>query len=263
MQNGLRDGARTVRHAFREAGAGSRYGHDFAFGECDIVRVGGAGSAECGGISGRDGFASASGGVSASHDSMPITLRKTLLWSQKDPILDVSMLEENGAPSRIAVLSAEKFLCIGCRAGSGRGNRSCAISHARPWPRDLRGRLVPAKDHLLDAYLPGVICRTVAGGSLAMNCRESDDPWPMVPAAMVGNATVFPSAGSSSGPSASISQVAAFFAPTRNFFTGVLTPAVGKFRTVPKFYSAAFVPRDDIRFGSSPRPMDKYTWSMA
>ena len=38
--------------------------------------------------------------------------------------------------------------------------------------------------------------------------------------------------------------VAAFFAPTRNFFTGVLTPGVGKFRTVSKFYSAALLPRE-------------------
>ena len=31
-------------------------------------------------------------------------------------------------------------------------------------------------------------------------------------------------------------QMSAFFAPTRNFFTGALTPGVGKFMTVPKFY---------------------------
>jgi hypothetical protein len=36
----------------------------------------------------------------------------------------------------------------------------------------------------------------------------------------------------------------AFFAPTRNFFTGALTPGVGKLTTVSKFYSAAFLPRD-------------------
>jgi hypothetical protein len=35
-----------------------------------------------------------------------------------------------------------------------------------------------------------------------------------------------------------------FFASTRNFFTGALTPGVGRFTTVSKFYSAAFIPRD-------------------
>ena len=36
----------------------------------------------------------------------------------------------------------------------------------------------------------------------------------------------------------------AFFASTRNFFTGALTPGVGKFTTVSKFYSAALLPRE-------------------
>ena len=36
----------------------------------------------------------------------------------------------------------------------------------------------------------------------------------------------------------------AFYAPTRNFFTGVLTSGIGKFASVPKFYSAAFLPRE-------------------
>jgi hypothetical protein len=36
----------------------------------------------------------------------------------------------------------------------------------------------------------------------------------------------------------------AFYAPTRNFFTGALTPGIGKFKTVAKFYSAAFLPRE-------------------
>lgn len=185
-----------------------------------------------------------SGRASAAHDSMPITLHKTALWSQSDPILDVSIVEENGAPSRIAVLSAENVSLYRMQGGKWQAEQVLAISHARPWPLDLRGRLMPAKDHLLDAYLPGVICRTSVSGSLVMNCRESDDPWPMVPAAMIGNAAAFPSAASSSLASVPVSQVAAFFAPTRNFFTGVLTPAVGKFSAVPKFYSAAFVPRD-------------------
>jgi len=181
----------------------------------------------------------------AAHDSMPITLHKMLLWSQSDPILDVAILEENGTPTRIAVLSAENVSCYRWQSGKWQSEQVLGITHTRPWPLDLRGRLVVAKDHLFDAYLPGVICRSGgAGGPLTMNCRESDDPWPIVPAAMISNATVFPSAGSSNSPTAAVLPVAAFFAPTRNFFTGVLTPPIGKFNTVPKFYSAAFVPRD-------------------
>jgi hypothetical protein len=185
-----------------------------------------------------------SGRVSAARDTMPITLRKTFLWSQNDPILDVAILEENGAPARIAVLDSENVSFYRWQGGKWQAEQVLAITHARPWPQDLRGRLVLAKDHLLDAYLPGVICRAGAEAASGMNCRESDDPWPIVPPSMLGSASVFPSAGSSNVPSAAVSQVTAFFAPTRNFFTGVLTPAVGKFSTVPKFYSAGFVPRD-------------------
>jgi hypothetical protein len=77
-----------------------------------------------------------------------------------------------------------------------------------------------------------------------MNCHESDDPWPVIPAAMSTPSSAFPGSGSSNPGTAMISPLAAFFAPTRNFFTGVVTPPVGKINAVPKFYSAAFVPRD-------------------
>ena len=56
-----------------------------------------------------------------------------------------------------------------------------------------------------------------------------------------GTFPVFPSAGSSA---VAIPPMGAFFAPTRNFFTGALTPGVGKFTTVSKFYSAALLPRE-------------------
>jgi hypothetical protein len=90
--------------------------------------------------------------------------------------------------------------------------------------------LIPAKDHLLDAYLPGVVCRTASGVPLTLSCRESDDPWPLVAGSLNGGPTSAP--------------MSAFFSTSRNFFTGVLAPGVGKFTTVPKFYSAASVLRD-------------------
>jgi hypothetical protein len=185
-----------------------------------------------------------SGRSGVAHDSMPIALRKTLLWTQDGPMLDLAVLEENGTPARIAVLNPENVSLYRLQGGKWQAEQTLEISHARTWPMDLRGRLVPGKDHLLDVYLPGVICRTGGGGTLSMSCHDSDDPWPMVPAGGSANATVFPSAGSTSKASAAIPPLAAFFAPTRNFFTGVLAPAIGKFNIVPKFYSAAFLPRE-------------------
>ena len=178
------------------------------------------------------------GGTAPSYDSMPLSLRKTLLWTQSDPILDLAILEENQSPTRIAVLSPEKICLYRMQGGKWQEEQTMEIAHTRPWPRNLRGRLIPGKDHLLDAYLPGVICRSTTGG---LDCRDSEDPWPMVPAGMNSN-SVFPTAGAPSTGAGAIAPMSAFFAPTRNFFTGVVTPAIGK-SPVAKFYSAASLPR--------------------
>lgn len=182
-------------------------------------------------------------GSTTAHDSVPLSLRKIRLWGQGERILDVAVLEEGAAPSHMAVLDGEHVSLYRMQGGKWQQEQALSIAHARPWPRDLRGRLVAARDHLLDVYLPGVICRTTAAMSLALNCSESDDPWPLVTAGLSAPPTVFPSAGSNTG-SAVIAPMKAFFAPTRNFFPGALTPGFGKITTVPKFYSAAPVPRE-------------------
>jgi len=178
------------------------------------------------------------GRIAAVRDSMPLSLLKTSLWTQNSRILDVAILEENGTPTRIAVLSGENISFYRWMAGKWQPEQVFGITQAKPWPLDLRGRLVLTKDRFIDAYLPGVICHSaVAGGTLTVNCREQDDPWPLVPAGMNSN-------GFSGGSSPNIALTAGFFASTRNFFTGVVTPTIGKFNTIPKFYSAAFIPRD-------------------
>lgn len=181
-------------------------------------------------------------GSAPTRDAVPLSLRKTSLWAQDDPILDVAVLEESSVPTQIAVLDPEKISLLRLQGGKWQLEQTLGILHARPWPRDLRGRLAPARDHLLDAYLPGVVCRSSQGMPLALNCRETDDPWPLVPAALSGGtSSVFPTGGSSA---VTISPMGAFFAPTRNFFTGALTPGLGKFTTVSKFYSAGVLPRE-------------------
>src|SRR5580698_8801595 len=162
----------------------------------------------------------------APRESVPLSLRKILLWTQDDPILDVTVLEQSAAPTRIAVLGAERVTLYQLQMGKWQQEQSLGIVHARPWPRDMRGRLIPARDHLLDVYLPGVICHTAVGLPLALNCRETDDPWPLVPAGFSGGAVSnFPSAGSSGLSNATaIPAVGAFYASARNFFTGVLAP---------------------------------------
>jgi len=181
----------------------------------------------------------------AAQDSAPLTLRKIPLWSQDAPILDVAVLEENPNPTYIAVLDPEKISLFRLQGGKWQAEQELRIVHARPLPRDLRGRLVPGRDHLLDAYLPGVICSSSAATPLTLACRESDDPWPLVSGTFNSSGmAVFPSAGLTSGASTIVPQMKAFFASTRNFFTGAITPGTGKFTAVPKFYSAALLPRE-------------------
>jgi len=65
-----------------------------------------------------------------------------------------------------------------------------------------------------------------------------------VPGTSNGAMGVFPSAGLANGASTVVPQLGAFFAPTRNFFTGALTPGLSRVSTVAKFYSAAPLPRE-------------------
>ena len=155
------------------------------------------------------------------HEAAALALRKTLLWSQDDRILDVAVLDGN--PSHMLLLASNGVAVYTLHDGRWQPDQSIAITHLRPWPRDLRGRLVLRNDHLFDAFLPGVFCRSTTSAPLAINCYESDDPWPL------GTDQL---------------SLSAFFTPARNYFTGALAPGVGKQTTAPAFYSAAPLPRE-------------------
>jgi hypothetical protein len=159
--------------------------------------------------------------TNTTREGTALTLRKTLLWSQQDRILDAAVIEGN--PSHLLVLDPTQAALYKLQDGRWQPEQSLPIAHARPWPRDLHGRLVLQKDHLFDAYLPGVFCQSSITAPLGLNCRESDDPWPL------GTDQL---------------SLSAFFTPARNFFPGVLVPGVGKQTTAPAFHSAAPLPRD-------------------
>jgi hypothetical protein len=181
-------------------------------------------------------------GAGGAPDSVPLSIVKIRLFTQTDPILDVAVLEESGAPNRIAVLSPSGVTLYSGHAGTWQAERSAEIPHAQPWPRDLRGRIILAKDRQFDVFLPGLVCHGMA--SLNLTCLPSDDAWPLiVPAFNSGAATGSPGADSLTAFS-TIPPMGAFFAPARNFFTGALTSPIGKFTNVPKFYSAAVLLRD-------------------
>jgi len=161
--------------------------------------------------------------------ALPIVLKTTLLFAQEQPILDIAPVEMPGG-SRLIVLgdgTVAIYVHQGANpAGHWELESSAPIAHSRAFPRDLRGRLLLRRDHLFDAYLPGTFCRTnsIAPAPLTLTCNDSDDPWPLTP---------------------EDSSVRAFFAAARNFFTGALSPGIGKLSNVPSFYSSAPLPRSN------------------
>lgn len=155
------------------------------------------------------------------REAATLALHKTLLWSQQDRILDATMVE--GSPAHLIVLDPSNVTLYRFQDSRWQTEQILSIAHSRPWPRDMRGHLILRKDHLFDAYLPGVFCQSSGTAPLSMKCRDSDDPWPL---------------------GADSLNLAAFFTPARNFFTGVLAPGIGKQTTAPAFYSAAALPRE-------------------
>jgi len=161
--------------------------------------------------------------------ALPIVLKTTLLFAQEQPMLDVALVEMPGG-ARLLVLNDSTVAIYRHHGANAAGQfeleASLPIAHSRTFPRDLRGRLLLRRDHLFDVYLPGTFCRTTSGAvaPLALTCNDTDDPWPLTP---------------------DDGGVRAFFAASRNFFTGALSPGIGKVSNVPSFYSAAAVPRSN------------------
>jgi len=160
--------------------------------------------------------------------ALPIVLKTTLLFAQEQPMLDVALVEMPGG-TRLLVLNAGTVAIYRNHGANASGQweleASLPITHSRI-PRDLRGRLLLRRDHLFDVYLPGTFCRTTSstGAPLTLICNDTDDPWPLTP---------------------DDGSVRAFFAASRNFFTGALSPGIGKVSNVPSFYSAAALPRSN------------------
>jgi len=134
-----------------------------------------------------------------------VTIRKTLLWSQPGQILD-AYVDHN----RLVLLDAATVSTFALNSGRWQLDHTLAIAHQHNFPRDLRGLLVPAKDHLADAYLPGTVCNVTADTSFAVACHDGDDPWPL-------------------------GTLSALFNSARDYFTGALFPASAK--SVAPFYT--------------------------
>ena len=87
------------------------------------------------------------------HPAATLVIQKTLLWTDENRILDVALV--NSSSQYMIVLEPESVSLFKFQGGRAQQEQSLPVAHSRPWPRDLRGRLVLRKDHVFDAYLPG------------------------------------------------------------------------------------------------------------
>lgn len=153
----------------------------------------------------------------AANLRMPIlTIRKAVVWQQDTTILDFYFDGQN-----LFVLEPTQLSIYGNDGGKWKPKQTLAVTHERPWPRDLRGRL-QVSGFQITAFLPGTTCSGTSTPPV-MDCRNSDDPWQIEPGFL-----------------------AAFFSPTRNFFTGVLAgQSAGE--SVAPFFSAAAMQNGNSR----------------
>lgn len=136
-------------------------------------------------------------------------LEKKLVWEQEEQILDLALYGNTMlilSPSRVTLRTESKVQFLPLTSGG-------------PWPRDLRGRLkLNGAD--FKAYLPGVNCSGALEPSLTMECRPSDEPWPL-------------DAGSRGLQGA--------LAVGLNYFDGRLSTLNGARKSLAPFFSAAAV----------------------
>ena len=147
--------------------------------------------------------------ASSSH-TPTITIRKISVWQQDPPILDFFQDAQN-----LLVLDPEQLSLYTSDSGQWRLRQTLGIPHSSPWPRDMRGRL-EVHDREINVFLPGARC----SGKISppsLDCRTSDDPWPLNPA-----------------------QLVAFYSPRRNFFSGLLAGQSAGASVVPFFSGATW-----------------------
>lgn len=170
-------------------------------------------------------------GTTAAAGGPSLTLRRSLVITETEPVLDAQTFSIGGV-QRLVVLEPERIVTYernaaalvsaGAASASWIEDQHFAIGHGRSFPRDMRGEMVAAQDHVFDAYLPGVLCSgTNAGAQIAVACGDSDDPWPV------------------SGPPGATQR--GFYNAMRDYFTGVLAPGFGM--ELAPFYQASDIPR--------------------
>ena len=156
-----------------------------------------------------------------------MSLLRTPLIAQPRPILDAALVSGDA----LLVQDAAGLTLYRAENGRWRIRSTVAVPHARPWPRDLRGRLLlrsaGSNAASFAAFYPGLVCNGATAPDLNADCGPSDDPWPLT---------------------ADGSGARGLFNPARNYFSALLSPAStaqpAPAGTSGAFFSAARLPDD-------------------
>jgi len=158
-----------------------------------------------------------------------LLLRSQKILSTHEPVL--AALE---VPGGVIALEPEQIESYVQSAGGWQSLKKVSVRHTNALARDPRGVLVASADsHSFEAWLNGTECLGSlnsaplnvgdAESDWAVECRASDDPWPIV----------FDANG--------IPRLKAFYNSARDYFTGVVSPSAGP--DLAPFYTAALVTR--------------------
>jgi hypothetical protein len=109
------------------------------------------------------------------HRQPQLSIDVRPVFAQRTPILDVEVVGD-----RLVVLDPENLSLYRQSAAGWQRVQARPIAASHAWPRDLRGRLrvEPSGAGTVDAFLPGVFCRsTIELSSLV--CADERPSWPM------------------------------------------------------------------------------------
>jgi len=126
---------------------------------------------------------SAHSSTSAASRAKPVpVLRESLLLSQANPILDFAPAQTAGDSASQLLLTLEPDHVNAFRQAGDAWTKvdTAPIAHSRPWPRDLRGRIVFSGASEFQVYLPGIFCTGTMQPKLGIECKQgADAAWPL------------------------------------------------------------------------------------
>jgi hypothetical protein len=102
-----------------------------------------------------------------------ITLTKTLLWAQPEPILDVLLFDSN---MQMVVLGTSKVASFRLSGDKWTPSATVSLVLPRPIPRDPRGRMEAVPEGFR-IFIPGATCSGSLQPDLRVTCAPGNEPW--------------------------------------------------------------------------------------